>query len=158
MIRVLVLLSVLVMLAPAAAPARPQRPTGFAQRKAMRQVQFLVGTWAGEGWIRMGPQRQTFQGTETVEKRLGGAVLLIEGEHKAPMPGVDAPVTVHHALAVLSWDQQARHYRFQSWLADGRSGDYEASVENGTFRWSMSHPERGRMRYTIRIDDAGRCD
>jgi hypothetical protein len=158
MIRMLLALSLLMVLVPSSVPAA-QAPgrTGFAQRRAMRQVEFLVGTWAGEGWIRTGSdQRLPFRGTEIVQKKLGGAVLLIEGEHKASIPGADADATVHHALAVLSWDAQKKSYRFRSWLADGRQGDYEATAERGTLRWTMTDPERGRVRYTIRLDDAGR--
>lgn len=157
MMRTLLVLSLLVLLVPASAPAaQGQRPSAFTQRKAMRQVEFLVGTWAGEGWIQMGPQRTEFRGHETVQKKLGGTVLLIEGEHKASMPGVEGEVTVHHALAVISWDREAGHFRFRSWLADGREGDYEARVESGVMKWFITHPERGTMRYTIRIDEQGR--
>ncbi|MHC5023794.1 MAG: hypothetical protein ACYTGG_07770 [Planctomycetota bacterium] len=157
MIRMLFILSLLVMLVPSSAPAAAlQQPTGLAPRQAMRQVEFLAGRWTGEGWIRLGPDgRLTFRGTEIVQKKLGGTILLIEGEHRASMPGAEADATIHHALAVVSWDQASGTYRFRSRLADGRQGDYEASVENGKLEWSMTVPGRGRMRCTIRLDDAG---
>jgi hypothetical protein len=121
----------------------------------MDQVSFLVGNWVGDGWMQMGPGgRQTFRGTETVESRLDGRVLIIEGVHESS-DGEQAGEEVHHALAVLSWDEAEGTFRFRSHLASGRSGDFTGRVEDGAFIWGMELPGRS-IRYTIGIDDEGR--
>lgn len=44
-------------------------------------------------------------------------------------------------------------YRFQSYLADGRSTDARGELVNGAFVWTLEHPQAGRIRYTIRVTD-----
>jgi hypothetical protein len=108
----------------------------------------MIGHWAGEGWIRRGPgEPQRFKGTETVESRLGGHVLVVEGRHLDPKDGRE----VHHAFAVISYDPAQSAYRFRSHLANGLSGDHQAEWKEGAFVWSMEVPRVGTMRYTIRI-------
>ena len=50
------------------------------QRAEMKKLDWLVGQWKGAGWMQMGPQgRKEFTITETVEAKLDGLVLVIEG-------------------------------------------------------------------------------
>lgn len=118
--------------------------------EAMLRVGPMAGRWAGEGWIRRGPgEPDRFKGTETVEARLGGQVLVVEGRHLDPKDGR----LVHHALGILSYDSAKGAYRFRSHLANGLSGDYQAEWKDGAFVWSMDIPRVGTTRYTIRIKD-----
>jgi len=123
--------------------------------EAMQAVAFLAGDWHGEGWMRRGPgEPSRFTSAETVESRLDGRVLLVEGLHYAITGEGAAPgPVVHHALAVLSWDAEAGRYRFRSYLADGRSGDYGGHLEDGAFVWGMELPDGAHTRYVIRVDD-----
>jgi len=51
------------------------------QRVEMKKLDWLVGHWKGTGWMQMGPQgRKEFTITETVEGKLDGLVLVIEGQ------------------------------------------------------------------------------
>jgi hypothetical protein len=116
----------------------------------MQEIAFLEGRWEGEGWSRRGPSEpEPFRGTELVEGRLGGRVLIVEGLHHDKASGE----VVHHALATISYDPEAGHYRFRSHLASGRSGDFRADLVDGKFIWGMEIPNRGRIRYTIRIEN-----
>lgn len=129
--------------------------TATAHRDAMEKVGWMVGTWEGSGWLAMGPTgRSEFRGRETVEARLDGLVLVVEGVHHAVGGPKDGQL-VHHALAFISWDPQSTQYRFRTHLAEGRAGDYTGRMENGAFVWGMESP-RGTMRYTIRLDEQGR--
>ena len=117
---------------------------------AMRAIGFLEGSWEGEGWSRQGPgEPQPFRSTEVVESRLEGRVLIVEGRHY----GLESGEVVHHALATISYDSTTGRYSFRSHLASGRSGDFEADLIDGEFIWGMEIPSRGRIRYTIRIED-----
>lgn len=54
-----------------------------AQREAMQKVDFLVGQWKGESWTEIIPgHRQRSEGTESVESKLDGLLLTIEGVHR----------------------------------------------------------------------------
>ncbi|HEX2254970.1 MAG TPA: hypothetical protein VHQ65_17020 [Thermoanaerobaculia bacterium] len=132
--------------APAPAPAPAEPP---AVRLAMDEVGQLAGTWEGEGWIRMGAGEPVrFRGKETVEPRLGGRVLVIEGVHH----GAESGELAHHALAVLAPAEEGDGYRFHTWLANGRGGEYPAYRDGDDLVWEMESP-RGPIRYTIAIDD-----
>lgn len=123
----------------------------------MRKLDWLVGRWEGEGWIQTGPQRQEFAGTETVQRKVGGLSLLIEGLFRKKGAGPDAP-PVHETLAVLSYDPERRHYWMSAWLRTGRSGKYEArAVSDTEMHWFIPLPEgQGQVRYTIKLDDRQR--
>lgn len=149
--RSIVLLSA-VLLVPALAAAQADLES---KKKSMDAVSFLVGEWAGEGWIAMGPGGpQKFRSRETVESRLDGLVLIIEGVHESLEEGAVGE-TVHHAVATLSWDDAEDAYSFQSHLANGRSGDFKGRLADGAFVWGMEIPGRS-IRYTITIDDRER--
>lgn len=120
--------------------------------EAMQALEPLVGHWEGEGWMRMGPgEPNRFHSEETVESRLDGRVLIVEGLHRSGGEGDEEGRVVHHALAVISHDPESGGYRFRSHLADGRGGDFDARMEDGAFVWGTATP-RGHIRYTIRID------
>jgi hypothetical protein len=68
----------------------------FAQQAAPKQseelqtLNWMVGCWEGESWIEFAPgQRRTNRSLETVQSKVGGAVLLIEGYHAtiSDLPG-----------------------------------------------------------------------
>ena len=142
-------LTLVLLLLTAVAPALAEEEAADPGLEAMQAISFFAGEWEGEGWMRRGPGEPVeFRGSEKVESRLGGRVLIIEGLHQAK----ESDEVVHHALATVSWDPEAGHYRFRSHLEDGRAGDYTGRLEDGAFIWGFAVP-RGEIRYTIRIAD-----
>lgn len=132
--------------------AQPPAHDPGPQKEAMAKLAFLVGSWEGEGWIQMGPQtRHHSIGTETVESRLDGLILVIEGRHKDPETGK----VVHHAFATVDWDEDAGQYRFRSLLSDGRAADSTGHFEEGNFVWSPGSPPGSEIRYVIHETEAG---
>ena len=123
----------------------------------MKKLHFLVGTWKGEGWNEMVPgQRRTSPITETVQPRLGGVVLLVEGLGKAKQPGQEQEVVTHHALGLIGWDENAKVYKIRTFLAEGRSTDAEAKfVADGVFQWAFTAPQGVKIRYTVKLTDKG---
>lgn len=139
------------VLAAAAARAQLPEPPSLVP---MERLSFLVGTWEGDGWMEHAPgRRATFTSREVVEPRLGGRVLVVEGTHRAPMPGAPEPVVVHHAMGVFSHDE-GDGYHFRTWLANGHGGDFGARLEgDGVLVWGYDDPRRGEVRYTITVAD-----
>ena len=132
-----------------AAPAlRAQMPDGSANRAAMDKLAFMVGRWRGEAWMQRGPERVRATMTETVERKLDGVVLLVEGVGLLA-GGADARV-VHHALAVIAFDPQAGTYGLRSYIASGQSGDFALTLIPGGVMWSREVPG-GRIRNTALI-------
>jgi hypothetical protein len=143
----------LLLLSIAAVAQTPANPLAAE----MKKLDFLVGEWKGQGWIEMVPgQRRTFRGEETVQRKLGGTALLIEGVHKGKPDGKDEEVIVHNALGVISYDERAKLYHFRSNLADGRYTDAEARVLSpGAMEWGFQYPGGGSMRFTISLTEKG---
>ncbi len=145
--------------APATAPAagaaqiqRPPAPDVTKLREAMKPFLPAVGHWRGEAWMQMGPgEPQRSVSDETVEMRLDGLVLVVEGLHHAKLADATAGKVVHHALAVVSADSpdSTGGYRFISFLDDGRSADARGNWENGKFVWAPPAPPGRQIRYVI---------
>ena len=122
------------------------------QRAEMKKLDWLVGQWKGTGWMQMGPQgRKDFTQTETIQGKLDGLVLVIEGQGKSQEDGS----TVHTALAFVSYDEGAKTFRWRAFTAEGRQTDTVAKVGTNTLEWGLEIPQRGRMRYTIKLNEKG---
>jgi hypothetical protein len=117
----------------------------------MKKLDWFVGHWKGTGWIQMGPQgRHEFTQSETIEAKLDGLVLVIEGPGKAKEDGS----TVHTALAFVSYDHRANKFRWHAFTPEGQI-DTEAKVGKDTLEWTLEIPPRGRMRYIITRNEKG---
>jgi hypothetical protein len=121
-----------------------QENTSDAQRAEMKKVESLVGKWQGSGWIQQGAKRETFTGTETVQRKIDGLALLVEGRFSNPEGKV-----IHETLAVLAFSPPDAKYRFRTYLASGMSGEHDFKLVEGGFEWGFSFPN-GTVRYTIR--------
>lgn len=135
---------------------RPPSPEETENRTAMQHLDFLVGTWEGEGWMERAGQQYPFLGHEVVQSLLDDMIVTVEGLHKANVPGHPEPVVVHNAFGVFSYDAEADHYRFKTYLSNGQGGDYDAHLRDDALVWTMESPRMGTVRYTIRIDEQGR--
>ncbi|MGA1197622.1 MAG: hypothetical protein ACO36I_14115 [Candidatus Latescibacterota bacterium] len=131
------------------------QPNPEALKTEMQKLDFLVGKWEGTGWIQYGPNRSVFSGTETVQRKLDGLILMVEGLHKTQIPNRPEPIVVHHALGIFSYNPAGQHFRFRTYLHKGQEGDYTAHWENDALIWEMDIPNMGQMRYTIRLNKAG---
>ncbi len=134
-----------------------QAQVGASTSKAdLKKLDFMIGEWKGGGWMEYTPgQRRAFTGTETVESKLDGAVIQVEGLHKAKQPGSDKEAVIHHALGILSYDEQAKLYRFHAWLASGRYTEAEVKLIESGWQWGYADPRGATVRFTIRITEKG---
>jgi hypothetical protein len=147
--RVKLACAALLVTVPALAAAQPGPPPPSPARiDAMKKIEFMLGTWKGDGWMQMGPQKHTFASSETVSREVDGLALVIKGLHTSEGR------LVHNALGVLSANDDGS-YAFHAWLANGRGGVYKGEWKDGAFVWGMDTPV-GKMRYTIRLDPQGR--
>ncbi len=130
--------------------AMAQAPASRAVEEGKR-LEFLTGEWKGEGWMEFGPgDRKTFRQTETVRRRLGGAVLEIEGIGKA------GETVVHHALALISHDAKGGGFAMRAWRADGNWIDPQITVGDRSLVWGFKDPRFGvDIRYSIQLTPAG---
>lgn len=128
-----------------------QRPgAGAAADSAMVPLAWLVGEWEGEGESRSPEGRSIAAVRESVESRLNGRVLVIEGVGRLPSADGNGRI-VHHAFGVLTYDPERRQYAFRA-LRDGGVIDAETSLADGVFTWGFPIPG-GRIRFHIRQVD-----
>lgn len=130
--------------------AMAQPKISEAHLEAMAKLDFLTGTWQGNGWmIIQGGQKVLFEQTEKVQWKLGQSVLMIEGMGKSEGK------VIHDALAVLSYDPNQTTYNLRSYLANGRNGDFQVVFKGeNQIIWYMEIPGR-TIRYTLKINEKG---
>ena len=132
------------------------QPPAREQPEALKSLDWMVGSWEGTSWIEFAPgQRRTNNSLETVQSKVGGAVLLIEGFHKGKRPGQDGKeveVTTHDSLSMLLYDGNAKRYHLVAYTARQGYGDFEAKLIDGGWQWETASPA-GKLRFTITHTD-----
>ena len=140
------LLLLLVLALPVWAQTSPSVSTRINE---MKKLDYMVGEWKGTGWMERPGVKETFVGTETVQSKLGGLALLVEGKFKDK----DGKV-VHETLAVISYDEKTKGYNFRTYLANGTTGEHELKLIEGGWQWGFQFPQ-GNVRYTFKLSDKG---
>lgn len=131
----------LTLIAPLTAQ-RPESPVP-AQAAQMSKLDFMLGTWKGSGWIRMGPtHRSTFNQTEVVTKKLEGTLITIEGDGR---DSADDSRHVHDAFALISYSDSSFHFLA---IANGNRLEVVPTVSDHIFQWGFDAPY-GKVRYTL---------
>ena len=60
--------------------ASAQEPnTAEAKKVEMKKLDKMIGQWKGSGWIQQGPKRETFTGTENVQRKIDGLDPVVGG-------------------------------------------------------------------------------
>lgn len=117
-----------------------------AQRTEMKKLDYMIGKWEGTGWMQRGPGApETFKGGETVQRKLDGVALLVEGRF------VDKDGKVgHETLAVIAFDPKSLAYTFRTYLATGAAGNYNLKLTDNGWHWSIEYPGM-TIRYTAKF-------
>jgi hypothetical protein len=146
-------LSVLLLSAAAANAQPPAAP----HKAEMKKLEFLAGKWKGEATVMRGPKEAiTVKQTEEVQFKLDGTVLLVEGTGRGKLPGKDEEGVVFQALAVVSYDAQAKKHRIKAYRAEGQSVDADLTVSEKGFAWGFKEPQSGvEVRYVMTITPKG---
>lgn len=102
------------------------------QRQAMHKLSFLAGHWSGPITITRGPgEPLRLTQTESVQYKLDGLVLLIEGSST----GADGKAQFQ-ALATIAYDDASHAYRFRAYN-EGHYLDTELTVSADGFSWGF---------------------
>jgi hypothetical protein len=132
--------------------AQSRQPNLEAQRAAMKKLQFLVGSWAGEARLLLaegGPV--TLAQTEDAQYKLDGLILCIEGIGRTKRDGKAAL----QGLAIISYDDETDRYRMRA-FNDGRFMEAEVNLLDNVrgITWGF---DLGQVRtYSVlRINETG---
>ena len=107
---------------------QPRVPDLEAQRAAMKKLSFLIGKWAGEARVLLGPgEPVVLIQTEEAHYKLDGLILLVEGVGRSKADGKLAL----QALGIISYDDESGTYRMRA-FNDGRFLETEVKLaDNG---------------------------
>lgn len=123
----------------------------------LKAFSFLVGEWEGTGSMTMGPnQKFDCNIKESVQYRLSGNALLIEGVGRARVGEKGAEQIVHEAIALVTWSPREQKFIMHAMTA--RAGHVAPWMEVGDRKlvWGFDNGAGGKIRYTITIDEKGR--
>ena len=123
----------------------------------MRKLDFLLGDWTGDAWIQMGPGKPEFVVQhEKVTSKVGGKAFLIEGLGRKKLENGTVGDVVHETIALITWDEAKKTYRFNAHVADKPSVDTTIDLTApNTAVWGFDTPQGGKVRYTIRLTEKG---
>jgi len=116
-----------------------------AQRAEMKKLDSWVGKWEVSGWMQQGAERETFTGTEIVQRKLDGLAMLVEGKFTNK-----ENVVIHETLAVVSYNPKTKNYDFSTYLASGNKGIYELKATADGWQWEIPFPG-GKIRYMTKL-------
>jgi len=122
----------------------------------MRKLDFLVGQWKGEGWMEMRPgQRQKYTINESAQRKVEGAVLLIEGLGTTKIPDKAEEVPIHKAFAIVDYDAKTKLFRLRAYRAGGGVIDTEPKIGENSLVWGFRDERGGEIRFTITLNEKG---
>lgn len=119
----------------------------------MEKLAFLVGKWEGEGWqsVGQGGDRVQFKGTETVQMKLSGGALLIEGEFFSKDDGR----LVHQTLGVVTYRASRSAFNLRAYLFNRPEADYKLEAQEKGFVWSIELDHGATIKYAMTLKDDG---
>jgi hypothetical protein len=130
----------------------PRVPDLLAQRAAMKKLSFLIGNWSGEARLQRRPgELLELVQTESVQYKLDGLVLVIEGTGRSKSDGQVAL----QALAIVFYDDEAGVYRMHAYN-DGRylETQLKPAEGSGSLAWGFSLGDI-KTRSVLRITETG---
>ncbi len=139
------LVIILVLFLAALSASAQNEPSTGLLRAEMSKLDKMVGQWKGSGWIQQGKEKENFVGSEIVQRKLDGLGLLVEGNFKNK-----EGVVIHETLAVLTFNPKTKNYDFDTFLANGSSGEHELKSTADGWQWGLQFPG-GSMRYTTKL-------
>lgn len=86
------------------------------QRIAMKKLELWAGKWEGSGWMQQGSVKETFTGTENVQRKIDGLAMLVEGKFTNK-----ENVVIHETLAVVSYNPKTKNYDFNTYRHENHS-------------------------------------
>jgi hypothetical protein len=131
-----------------------EKPSVVAEK--MKAFAFLVGEWEGTGTTQMGPgPKLSSKVKESVQFRLSGNALLVEGLGTAKISEDGPEKPVHESIGLITWDSKQNRYVMHAMTA--RAGRVEPTIEVGEkmLTWGFETGTGGKVRFVIKINDKG---
>jgi hypothetical protein len=123
----------------------------------MQELEFLVGTWKGTGWVLTQNGKQTSAITETFQYKLGGQIAVVDGLGIAKDEKTGKERITHQAYGVFSYDKGSEKIKFRWYKAEtGEEDETLIEISDKTINWGFEVRESGtKIKFTFRINEKG---
>ncbi len=124
----------------------------------MKKMDFLIGTWKGKGWIILPSGRETFTVTESLESKLNGQIVVVDGLGKSKDEKTSKERIVHQTYGIFSYDADADKIQFRWYKAVGGEENLSTIDVSGDnkFSWGFDVPENGvKVKFSESINEKG---
>ena len=119
--------------------------TDSTSKAKIQKLDFMVGSWKGNGWMMGGNGKSEFKQIEKIEYKLDSTAILIEGK------GFSKGKIIHNALAILTYNKNEENYILRSYLPSGINAEFKAEVIKNKLYW---YPNKN-VRYIIWQNEKG---
>ncbi|MFY0601102.1 MAG: hypothetical protein JXR03_15605 [Cyclobacteriaceae bacterium] len=134
--------------------ALPAQDFSRAVQDKIKNFDFMIGTWTGEGAV-ISPDGNSdiSQVTEVIGYEVGNTVIQMRGLGTKTLESGEK-ITVHDALGVLSYDYFQQKYKLYSFISKGMQTIADIDLkEEGHVVWWIKAGSNMTIRYTINVKD-----
>lgn len=109
----------------------------------------MIGMWKGEGWIQGQEGRKEFTQTESIQPKVEGKVLVIDGIGYGKGSPEDEARIVHNAFGVISFNEELQQLTMLSFATTGGKMENEMRITGEkTLEWSFKDERGGTIRFS----------
>ena len=128
-------------------PVQPQQRVSETDNP-IEKLNFLIGTWEGEGWMMTQAGRETSKISETASCKASCSVIVVEGLGVKTDPETQEETIVHDAFGVIYIDTETNELAMRAYK-DGRANESLIEfIEDKIIRWFIDTPNGGKVRFT----------
>lgn len=130
---------------------QPQAP------RAADSLQFMQGTWQGEGWVSRGPGNTShFSQTENIDGHVSNTILLVKGKGYGPSEEGGDSILVHDALGVIYYHPENEGLYMKSFSTAGSPQEVPLHFTGpARFYWQFA-ANGGQVRFTEDFSKEGK--
>jgi len=114
----------------------------------INQLQFMQGTWKGEGWIVIDREKKKFSQTETIRPRVENQILVIDGIGFSLDSNLKTLKVIHDAFGIISVNKDTKAVTMLSYSTTG--GKMENNLKfigDKKLEWSFKDERGGTVRF-----------
>lgn len=124
----------------------------------MRKLDFLVGEWKGKGWVySLKEKKYEISQSIQVKSDSGGSLLRIKDAKNYKDSGFSVGLVSVMGIpkCTISYDEQAKLYRWRPDAAKGRGNPFEVKFLEPRTLQLITHTSDGMGRTTIKVTEDG---
>ena len=121
--------------------------------KTIEQLEFMKGTWSGEGWIYKNRERKEFTQTETISSKVDNTLLVIDGIGYSKD---NRDKVIHDAFGVISYNQEKKSITMVSFSSTGGKMENKIKlIDDKKLAWSFKDERGGTIRFHEDFSEEG---